>query len=84
LDGFDLARPLFWLARGLLWLGWDCLVRTVGWSIGWPIWRVATFGRFPDTGFRDLDQTSLWASLVVELTGLGALFVAVLVLAVRA
>lgn len=72
-DAVDLIRPALWLARALWWVGWEFMVRTVGWSIGWAIWRTVTLGRFPDTGFRDLDETSEWASLIVELTGLAAL-----------
>ncbi len=73
LDAVDLIRPVLWIARALWWLGWEFLVRTVGWSIGWAIWRAVTFGRFPDTGFRDLDDTAHWASILVEMTGLAAL-----------
>ena len=73
LEAVDLLRPLLWLARGLWWLGFDFMVRTVGWTIGWLIWRLFTFGRFPDTGIRELDETVLWASILVEITGLAVL-----------
>ena len=68
-----IARLVLIIARALWWLGWEFFVQTIGWSIGWPIWRLLTFGRFPDTGFRDLNETSWGAALLVELTGLGAL-----------
>lgn len=73
LEAVDLIRPVLWVVRALWWLGWEFMVRTVGWSIGWAVWRTLTLGRFPDTGFRDLDETSDWASILVELTGLAVL-----------
>ena len=73
LDASDLFRPLLWFARALWWLGYEFMVQTVGWSIGWVIWRLVTFGRFPETGIREQDETVLWASILVELTGLAAL-----------
>ena len=72
-DLVDLFRPALWVARALWWLGYEFTVRTVGWSIGWVIWRTFTLGRFPDTGLRDIDETELWASILVEITGLAAL-----------
>jgi len=71
------ASALLWIARVLWWLGWEFFVETIGWSIGWPICRALTLGRFPDTGFRDQEETSWWASLLVELVGLGALLGAI-------
>lgn len=73
LDATDFLRPALWVARVLWWLGWDFMIRAVGWAIGWPIWRALTLGYFPDTGFRDLEGTSFWVGLLVELTGLAAL-----------
>ena len=70
MDVTDLLRPVLWIARALLWVGWDLLVRTIGWSIGWVFFRAITFGRFPDTGIGDLDQTSFVYSLIIEFTGL--------------
>ena len=73
LDAVDLFRPALWLARALWWLGFEFMIRTVGWSIGWLIWRAFTLGRFPETGIRELDDTVLWASIMVEITSLAAL-----------
>ncbi len=67
------ARGALVIARALLWLGWDVFVETIGWSIGWLIWRTLTFGRFPETGLGDIDETPWWVALLVELTGLLAL-----------
>ncbi len=72
-EALDLIRPALWVARALWWLAWELMVRTIGWSIGWLVWRVLTLGRFPDTGFRELDETSDWAGILVELTGLAVL-----------
>ena len=72
-----IARPALWVARALWWLGWDFCVRTVGWSIGWPIWRLATWGSFPETGFRDIDETADWAIILVDLTGLAVLAITI-------
>lgn len=68
-----LARVALVVARALWWLSWEFFVETIGWSIGWPIWRLLTFGRFPDAGFRDQGEAPLWTALLVELTGLAAL-----------
>ena len=70
LDPIDLFRPALWLARALWWLGYDFAVQTVGWSIGWLIWRAVTLGRFPDTKIGEVDETAPWAALLVEVTGL--------------
>lgn len=83
IDLDDIFRPALWVARALWWLGWEFMVRTVGWSIGWVIWRGLTLGRFPDTGFHDLEQTGFWPSLLVELTGLAALAGAIWWLSMR-
>lgn len=73
LDLVDLSRPALWIARGLWWLGYEFAIRTVGWSIGWLIWRVLTLGRFPETEWGEIDEAALWASILVEITGLAAL-----------
>ena len=70
MDVTDLLRPVLWIARALLWVGWDLLVRTIGWSIGWVFFRAITFGRFPGMGIGELDQTSFGFSLIIELVGL--------------
>ena len=73
MDLVDLLRPVLWIARALLWVGWDLLFRTVGWSVGWLFWRAITLGRFPDAGIKDVDETSFGHSLLVEFTGLALL-----------
>lgn len=68
-----LARPLLWLARGLLWLAWDFFVFGIAWSIGWPIWRALTFGRFPHVDYREYDDAGFFEILLVSGVGLGVL-----------
>jgi hypothetical protein len=74
----DLLRPAFWALRILWWLAWELLVRTIGWTIGWAIWRTLTFGRYPDADIGELDEMAFWPGVMIELTGLialaGALF----------
>jgi hypothetical protein len=71
----DLVRPALWVLRVLWWLAWDLLLRTIGWSIGWAIWRAVTFGRYPDADISELDDMAFWPGLMIELTGLIALAV---------
>ena len=72
-DAADLIRPLYWLARSLVWVGWDLLVQTVGWSVGWLLLRVLTLGRVPRYRLSELDKVSWWYGLFVEMVGLAAL-----------
>lgn len=76
MDAADLLRPALWLVRGLWWLAWDVVAHTVGWSIGWLLWRVLTLGHFPREGLGELDRSSPWVAALVELTGLAVLLVA--------
>ena len=74
-----LAKLVYLLARSLLWLGWDMLVQTVGWSIGWCIFRVVTLGNYPEERLTEVDDAHWVTALFVELTGLaflGAVIVA--------
>lgn len=68
-----LARPVFLLARFLLWLAWDVLFLEVAWSIGWPLVRTLTFGRFPQVGFREYEECGAGEAFVVCGIGLGVL-----------
>lgn len=70
------ARPLFLVARFLLWLAWDLLFHTIAWAIGWPIWRAFSFGRFPHVGIGEYDESGTGEAFLV--CGLGfAVLVAV-------
>lgn len=68
-----LAKPLLWVLRGLWWLAWDFLVLTVAWSIGWPVCRGVSFGRFPHAGFHGFDDAGLLESIVVCVVGFAVL-----------
>lgn len=67
------ARPLLWFVRGLLWLTWDFFVFGIAWSIGWPIWRALTFGRFPHVDFREHDDAGFFEIPLVSGAWLGVL-----------
>ena len=81
---FDLPDPLsapkaivVGMLRVLWWLGWDFLVQTVGWCVGWPIVRAVTLGRFPQERFGDIHQAHWAHELVVEAVGLAVLAAAI-------
>ena len=65
------------LLRALWWLGWDVLVQTVGWSIGWPIVRALTLGHFPRARFGDVHLAHWMQEIIVEAVGLAALAAAI-------
>ncbi|AKJ31943.1 hypothetical protein AAW51_5252 [Caldimonas brevitalea] len=77
LDADDLLfRPvslLLVVLRACWWLAWDFCVQTIGWSIGWAVYRLLTLGRFPSEGVFDADEASGGVALVVEVTGLAVL-----------
>lgn len=68
-----IATALLYLARGLLWLGWDFCVQTVGWTVGWLVCRFITAGRFPAERVGDLDDAPGGVAFFVELIGLACL-----------
>ncbi|HST45282.1 MAG TPA: hypothetical protein VLK29_08665 [Luteimonas sp.] len=59
------ARPVFLLARFLLWLAWDFMVLTIAWSIGWPVWRALTLGRFPHVGLGEYEHAGTGEAVLV-------------------
>ena len=67
------ARPVFLLARFLLWLIWELLCGSICWLIGWPVVRCLSLGRFPHAGWQDDESASFAESLVVCITGIGTL-----------
>ena len=72
-----LVRPvlalLHWFFRSLLYIACELGLRVIGWSVGWYLWRLLTFGHFPSAGLRDEALTSRRISVPVELSGLLAL-----------
>lgn len=75
------ARPLFLIARFLLWLAWDFLCLTIAWSIGWPIVRLLSFGRFPHVGLGEYDESGTGEAFIVCGVGFGVLVAVVWLLA---
>jgi hypothetical protein len=71
------ARPLFLVARFLLWLAWDFLFLTIAWSIGWPIWRAFSFGRFPHVGLREYEESGTGEAFLVCGAGFSVLIATV-------
>ena len=69
------------VARAVLWLGWDFGFQIVGWSIGWVVCRIITFGKFPHVGFGEVEEMDFWVALLVEIIGLLVLALAVFLLA---
>ena len=67
------ARIVLAVLRALLFIGWDLLFEVVGWTIGWPVYRVLSFGRFPKEHIRNHEAASWFTCLVVDLTGLAIL-----------
>ena len=63
------ARPLFLFARFLLWLAWDLLFLTIAWSVGWPVWRIFSFGRFPHVGISEYEESGTGEAILVCGTG---------------
>ena len=68
-----IARPIYLLARFLLWLAWDFLFLTMAWSIGWPIWRVLSLGRFPHVGIGDYEESGTGEAFLVCSAGFAVL-----------
>lgn len=81
LDASDLlsgsARLFLGLLRGLWWLGWDFTIETIGWTLGWTIWRVLSLGNFPREPLGRIDEASWRTRVIVEVTGLAALATAI-------
>jgi hypothetical protein len=73
IDFSDLLRPIAYILRFLLWLGWDFFVHTVGWSVGWGVFRVITLGQFPKEKISESDHAAFFVAFVVESVGLAVL-----------
>ncbi|MCM5682333.1 hypothetical protein M8A51_22625 [Schlegelella sp. S2-27] len=72
-----IAKLLLALLRGLLWLGWELMFETIGWTVGWLLCRLLSAGRWPRQRWSQQDEAPGGVALVVELIGLGALALAV-------
>jgi hypothetical protein len=69
----DPLESLSLLARFLWWLAWEFLFLTITWSVGWPIVRLLSFGRFPRAGFRGYEESGTGEAFVVCGTGFGVI-----------
>lgn len=76
-----LASALLWVARGLLWLGWDFGVETVGWTIGWQTCRLVSGGRYPPERLGGQEEAPAVRAFLIEFIGLGCLALLVWALA---
>lgn len=63
--------------RALWWLAWDFGVETIGWSIGWGVFRLASAGRYPRERLGEQDEAAGGTALLVETTGLLVLALAI-------
>ncbi len=57
------------VVRSLIWLIWEFCFETIGWYIGWPVFRTLSFGHYPENSINDQDQASLLTNLLVSLVG---------------
>lgn len=56
--------------RALWWLGWEFMIETVGWSIGWCVLRTLTLGKLPRERLSGQDDASWTVQCLVESIGL--------------
>lgn len=73
-DATDLlTRPLLAAARLVWWVVSEFFFHIVLWSVGWPIWRLVTLGRFPESGFGDGEEAGTFETVLVSGLGLAVL-----------
>ena len=65
-----LVRPVLAVARAIGWVVSEFLIHIVTWSIGWPLWRLVTFGRYPESGFGDGEEAGTIETVLVSGLGL--------------
>lgn len=73
----ELAEGLFRFAiralgiiRALVWMIWELCFEVIGWYAGWPVCRLASFGRLPREGITEHAQASSLTSFTVSVVGL--------------
>ena len=77
-DIFDAPKSVVLaVLRFLWWLGWELLVETVFWSIGWSSLRVLSLGRFPEERVTEQDAASGFTQFFVQVTGASVLGTAI-------
>lgn len=78
--GRPLFRLFYYIFRGLLWLAWDVSIEMIGWSIGWGVLRIITFGKYPQYQITEQEKAPLWQTILIEFFGIGILSLTVFVL----
>ena len=61
------------VVRSLIWLIWELCFWEIGWYIGWPICRLASFGYYPKEPINDQNYVNTLNGFIVSLIGLIAL-----------
>lgn len=69
------------ILRGLLWLGWEVGFHIIGWTVGWVVCKIVTFGHLPDAAYSDVDNVDFWVALTIQIIGLLVLLVGIGLLA---
>jgi len=54
----------------LIWASFEFTYEKIGWWLGWPVVRLATFGRYPSEGFLNDEKTKPLSLLFVGITGI--------------
>lgn len=67
--GRPLFRLFYYIFRGVLWLAWDLSIQMIGWSVGWFVLRLLTFGHLPNYKFSEQNIASFGQALFIELFG---------------
>ncbi|WP_221798447.1 hypothetical protein [Oceanobacter mangrovi] len=65
-----LLHVLVWTARILYFLAWELMIERIGWSIGWVICRLLSWGKYPEVGLGEYDHASGPTSVLVNLIGI--------------
>lgn len=69
-DIFESSKTLFvGILRFLWWLGWDILIETVFWAVGWLALRCVTLGHYPTERLGEQDAASWRTAFVVQVVG---------------
>lgn len=55
--------------RFIWWLGWELLVETVFWAVGWLALRTLTLGRYPAERLGEQDAASWSTAFIVQAVG---------------
>jgi hypothetical protein len=77
------AKPLFLVARFLLWLTWELMFQTIAWVIGWPIVRILSFGKLPRARIGGYEESGAGEAIFVCGAGFAVLVAAVWLLSMR-